>query len=444
MSGNGNLAGIVCLRDVRLVRILFFDYQHYPAPDANGNCVQMLRQQLGEMGISSDVLAFKTSRKMPAYQTDANGSIYLEPVWATQRRIRPVNGVWNCSAILHIPVAIAARVAHRLLSDRYTVQEKVFSWKACTRLCKKLSRLCRKNDYDWVVAVSGPYCVHEIAAHADLKQAKLALYYLDPYSAHALFSQENRNARLQQELQTLDKADVVFASLEHEPDWRASELSRYIGKVHFLPYPNLKPHDRTVLNEENEKGKNIDLLYMGALHDKVRYPQAMFLLFERMLALEPCLRLSVVGYKSGAIVKQQLAEARQRLGDRLICEGPVPFLQAMEQIQQADCVINLGNCMKNQMPSKLLDYIAEGKAILNISHNRPCNTAPYIERYPWALQFYEQELKKEKDLQNAAENAVTFVRGHRGKCLTWESVQDAMAGFTAQDVAQQFFAALQL
>lgn len=428
------------LRNTVQMKILFLDYQHYPAPDATGNCVESLRRQLGVLGVSSDVLAIKKSRKMPAYHTDANGCIYLEPVWAAQRRLRPETGESLWHAALRLPVAITVRIAHRLLSDRYTAHEKMFSWKACTRLRKKLCALCQQNSYDWVVAVAGPYYIHEVAAHAELQQTKLALYYLDPYSTHELFSKENSNARMQQELQTLAKADVVFASLEHESDWRTTRLSQYIDKVHFLPYPNMEPHDTTILKQKDTK--KIDLLYMGALHDKVRYPGTMLLLFEKMLAQEPRLRLFVVGYRSGDIVKRQLAEAQQRLGEHLVCLGPVPLPQAVERIRQADCVINLGNYMKNQMPSKLLDYIAEGKPILNISHNKPCNTAPYIERYPWALQFYEQELKSERELQKAAENAVAFVRQHCGKSLAWESVQKAMAGFTAQDVAKQFLFAM--
>lgn len=425
------------------MKLLFFDYQHYPAPDANGNCVEMLRRQLGALGICSDVLAFKTSRKMPSQKTDANGCIYLESVWATQRRIKSDHGTLDIKAVLHMPIAFGARIAHRLLSDRYTIQERTFSWKACTHLCKKLSQLCRENQYDWVVAVSAPYCIHEIAAHAKLHQARLALYYLDPFSAHELFSKENRNGRIQRELQVLSKADIVFASLEHEPDWRTTQLSRYIDKVHFLPYPNLEPHGESVGNAKVCLGKDIDLLYMGALHDHVRYPQAMLLLFERMLDLEPRLRLSIIGYRSGTIVMQQLTNAEQHLGNRLICERPVPLPQAVEKIRQADCVINLGNCMRNQMPSKLLDYIAEGKPILNISHNRPCNTALYLERYPWKLQLYEQELESEKALQEAAEKAVAFIKKYHQKNLAWTEVEDMMSGLTARDVAKQFLDLLQ-
>lgn len=424
------------------MKVLFVDYQHYPAPDANGNCVEVLRQQLGKLGVSSDVLTIQKSCKTPAQQTDINGCIYREPVWATQRRLRPEEGkpVWQ--EILRLPFAITARIAHRLISDRYTVQERTFSWRACTRLCKKLSFLCEQNSYDWVVAVSSPYCIHEIAAHAELHRTKLAFYYLDPYSAHALFPPENRGGRMKLELQTLAKANAVFASLEHEQDWRTTQLSQYIDRVHFLPYPNMEPHSNPIPKQEHTE-ENIDLVYMGALYDKVRYPGAMLLLFEKMLALEPRLRLFVVGSKGGDIVKQQLREAQQRLGERLVCMGPVPLPQAAEKIHQADCVVNLGNCMKNQMPSKLLDYIAEGKPILNISHNKPCNTAPYIERYPWALQFYEEELNDEQNLRKAAENAVAFVLQHRGECLAWETVKDMMAGFTAQDVAKQFLAILQ-
>ncbi len=423
--------------------ILFFDYQHIPVPDANGNCVQTLRKQLKKRGVSSDVLSFRLTKGLPDEQPDACGTVYLESTWASARGLRPAEGTSFGRYVLHLPFAAAARIAHRLLSDAYTTPEKVFSWKACGRMKKKLERLCSQNRYDWVVAVSGPYCVHDIACCADLSQARLALYYFDPYSMHALFSPKNRENRMRQECKNLERADRAFASPEHREDWQTTALSHYIHKVRFVPYPNLAP-------DKGSPGPvpvpiapgGVSLVYLGALHDRVRYPEPLFSLFGQMVALEPRLRLFVVGCKSGAEVGRQVRNAQQRLGEHLVCMDAVPFPQAMGLLQKADCAVNLGNCMKNQMPSKLLDYISAGKPILNLSYNRPCNTEPYIARYPWALHFYRDELEDAAGLRRAARKAVEFVLSHRGECLPWSEIQRHMQGFTAKDAAERFYAEL--
>lgn len=391
----------------------------------------------------SDVLTFEFTKGRIYAQSDSCGTVYLETTWASKRKLRIESGQPVLHYILRLPFAIAARAAHRALSGPYTAREEIFSWRACGRIRKKLEQLCIQNQYDWVVAVSGPYCMHDIACHADLHGAQLALYYFDPYSSHTLFSSRNRLNRMRQECKNLEKANKVFASLEHQEDWQTTALSKYMYKVFFIPYPNLT-HNKGKIGPTSFSiiPDRINLIYLGALHDRVRYPEIMFSLFQEMLALDPRLQLYVIGYRSGTHVEQQIRDARKRLGEHLVCMDAIPFPQAIALLNQADCAVNLGNYMRNQMPSKLLDYIASGKPILNISHNRPCNTKPYIERYPWAMQFYEDDLADAQLMHNAAEIAVQFVREHQGKVLPWETVEHNMAGFTSKDVAEQFLAAL--
>ena len=137
-----------------------------------------------------------------------------------------------------------------------------------------------------------------------------------------------------------------------------------------------------------------------------------------------------------------LDEAQKTLENSLVISPSVPFPQAMDLLRRSDAVINLGNKMKNQMPSKLLDYIAAGKPIINISPNRPCNTHPYIARYPMAVQFYNDELADASGLEAAAEKAVDFVVENRGKSLSWAEVESTMSGFTSADVAKKMLHAM--
>lgn len=398
------------------MKLLFVDFQHPPQPNANGNCVETLRCRLKARGVASDVLTFCLEGRLPLQRQDQAGMVYISSTWAKWMTAGRGSGKAGWQIALRVPAVLLTRIAHRIISGPYTSREKSFSWRACGKFRKKLEQICQQNKYDWVVAVSSPYCMHEIVCKADLSGSHLALYYLDPYSAHTLFALENYDQRMREELITVGKAHAVFVPLEHELDWRSSPLSQYINKVRFLPYPNLWPRrEKIAAPQIFMDPTEINLVYLGALHDEVRHPQAMLALFAEMLVLEPRLRLFVVGYKSGTQVKAQLAKAQQHLGDRLVCENAVTFPQAIDLIEQADCAVNLGNWMKNQMPSKLLDYIAAGKPVLNISHNRPCNTAPYIERYPWALQCYEDELERKEERQKQAQSAVDFVLAHYGK-----------------------------
>lgn len=426
------------------MKILFLDYQHIPPSGATINCIQTLRKYLKRQGAVCDVLSLQPDAVKLHEQQDEYGKIYLETTWAIHGKMRRQVGEPLWKYFLRLPFASFFRALHRLLSDGYTRKEKIFSYKACGKFRKKLSLLCEQNHYDWVVAISAPYCMHDIAAYTDLHKTHLALYYLDPYAANALLAPENKKRRLKQECQNLAKADRAFASLEHREDWQSTALSRYLDKVQFIPYPNLTP------DKESEKPGSISfapdeivVAYLGNFYDGVRYPRYMLSLVEEMVKLEPRLRLIMAGCIRSAEIERQIQDAQKKLQDHLTCLNTLPFSQSLWLIRRADCAVNLGNHMKNQMPSKILDYIAEGKPIINISHNRPCNTQAYTTRYPWTLQFFEDDLANDASMRDAAASAVQFVREHQGKQLPWETVEKCMAGFTSKDVAEHFLVTLE-
>lgn len=423
------------------MKILFVDYRHVPAPDAIGNCVQKIRGQLASAGVSSDVLSFKLTRNVPDVLSDEYGSLYTAATWMSLSYTGRSLGFPAWRVLLRSFIAVPVKLFHKAISLHG--EEETFAPAACKNMRRTLERLCRENCYDWVVAVSLPYCIHKLAAAADLNGAHLALYYFDPFTFNATFSEANTNYRLKEELKTCAKAELIFASLEHEGDWRGTALSQYVDKVVFLPYPNLVPYDgKLEAAKLHLDSGHVNVLYLGTLYDGVRTPDVMLRLFEKMHEECADVRLYIVGSCGGQCVTRMLDEAQKTLENSLVISPSVPFPQAMDLLRRSDAVINLGNKMKNQMPSKLLDYIAAGKPIINISPNRPCNTHPYIARYPMAVQFYNDELADASGLEAAAEKAVDFVVENRGKSLSWAEVESTMSGFTSADVAKKMLHAM--
>lgn len=424
------------------MKILFIDYRHVPAPDAIGNCVQKIRGQLALLGVSSDVLSFKLTRNVPDVLSDEYGSLYTAATWMSLSYTGRSLGFPAWRVFLRSFIAVPVKLFHKAISTHG--EEETFAPAACKKMRRTLEQLCRENCYDWVIAVSLPYCIHKLAAAADLNGARLALYYFDPFTYNATFSEANMNYRLEDELKTCARAELIFASLEHEGDWCGTALSRFADKVVFLPYPNLAPYDGQLEAAKLPLDSgHINLLYLGTLYDGVRTPDVMLRLFEKMHEKCADVRLYIVGSCGGQRVTRMLDEAHGTLGDSLVISSPVPFPQAMELLRRSDAVLNLGNKMKNQMPSKLLDYIAAGKPIINISPNRPCNTRPYIARYPMALQFYDDELADTASLEAAAEKATDFIIENRGKSLPWAEIQSAMSGFTSADVTEKMLRAME-
>lgn len=425
------------------MKILFMDYSHLPLPDANGNCIEKLRKTLIKKNVQSDVLSFRLDRKIPRVTRDQYGVIYTADTWMRLSFTGRSTGESLARIIVRSSIAIPLKIVHALCGGQYA-KDEVFTPFECALYKQKLEYLCRTQKYDWVVAVSNPYCIHRIGATSDLSGARLALYYLDPHSFNSMLSPKTLQHRLNEEIKVCAKADLIFAALEHREDWNTSALSMFLNKTNFIPYPNLSPFEGERACATIKKMTDIlDVVYLGALNDEFRQPKAMLELFEKMQVYASNFRLIIVGSRCGTQVSEQLNKAKSILKDRLIISPPVPFPQAMDLLRRSDAVINLGNKMKNQMPSKLLDYIAAGKPIINISPNRPCNTHPYIARYPLAVQFYNDELVDAAGLEAAAEKVVDFVVENRGKSLSWAEVESTMSGFTSADVAKKMLHAME-
>ena len=103
-------------------------------------------------------------------------------------------------------------------------------------------------------------------------------------------------------------------------------------------------------------------------------------------------------------------------------------------MNSADVLVNNGNLIPNQMPSKLLDYIATGKPIICISEFEPCNMEPYWSRYPLMLHI---DAEHSSDAETAA-RAAEFCVENRGRRLEWDTIRECYRGFVAEDVAAHF------
>ena len=79
------------------------------------------------------------------------------------------------------------------------------------------------------------------------------------------------------------------------------------------------------------------------------------------------------------------------LGSRLVTPGAVPTTEGRRLQNEADVLVNLGNRMANQMPSKVYEYLGSGKPILHLAANREDPVLPLLARYPLALVRFDAD-----------------------------------------------------
>lgn len=419
------------------MKILFICFEYCGERDAGSQCIHQLRGSLCGQGTKSDVLTYVWGKETEAPIQDEFGVVYPIRTWYRYARVkRAANGTIRMSPAQWARVA-AARGLAMLLEGRCYAQRGV-PVHAANHLGKWLRALCLENEYDWVVSVAYPFTNHLVAARWTPESTRLALYNLDPYWNNGTYPPQLAAARADEEADVYQKANCIFCTPEQLPDYQIPAFQRVAGKIHPLPYPKLVRPKVQQACPIQFNPECINLLYLGTVYGDIRKPEALFKLFQHAVEIEPKLRLYIVGKKFGADADLYLTEYKAKLGGKLQCYSPIPPEQTMDLLLRADVLVNMGNTVRNQMPSKVVEYISTGKPILNISASETCNTLVVLKRYPLCFQCFSWP----EETSVVAKELVNFCQREKGNAIPWSEIEVLYDDLKLDQIARNFLQVL--
>ena len=322
-----------------------------------------------------------------------------------------------------------------MLLGGFHYKEQGFPFLTGLRLGRTMRALCEQNKYDWIISVSYPFMVHRLVKHYRPRQTHWAMYQLDPFYNNATYSKCRVAQRCRLERSVSKEADALFFVPEQAADYEKEAFLPIRTKYHPLHYPNFiqpKPTGSSSLLR-TEPGC-IDLVYLGTLYAEIRPPDALLALFERMYAQCSSLRLHLIGSVFGVGAGETVARYKERLGDALQTYLPLPTEQAKAVLFEADVLVNIGNTIQNQMPSKLWELIVTGKPILGVCMTRACNTLPYLAKYPTQLCVFADTI----DQIAVAERAVEFCLSKKNAVVSWPQLCEIYPEQLSDSVASRF------
>lgn len=313
------------------------------------NCINNIRLALFEQNIKTDILIV----------SDSNGAELIEENSKFGHQFRIMRD--NSSAVSH----------------------KSFKRKEeQSTLSKYYERLMNAHKYNLVITCSGIFKIHSIKRYG---QEKRYAYLVDPYSYNQNI-ETPLEERIREELDCMSKMDGIFCTpqmyMEYKKD---SRFSTWLYKIFPVELPLIVfPNDELyppVLNHTK-----INLVYAGQFYNTIRSPEYMLHL---LLDLPSNVCLNIVG-NVGRRIKLRVAVC-PKLRHRISFIGYCSKSRLHSIYQEADALINIGNSVSNQVPSKLFEYMSEGKPIVNFSKNKECLSAKYLDKYPLYLQLNEFE-----------------------------------------------------
>jgi glycosyltransferase involved in cell wall biosynthesis len=263
-------------------------------------------------------------------------------------------------------------------------------------------RLAAAERYDALVTVSHPFTSHLVGLA--LKRRFPALRWIadigDPFSL--LDETPVNNPRLYASLNrrsdraVLRRADALSVTVEScRTAYTAAFPEIAAEKIAVIPPLLSLPEGSAALSPLTGKGPH--LVFIGTLYRAVRSPARLLELFRALRARLPGLTLHFFGDLHDCADLVDPAEPG------IAVHGRVPRETAAAAMRAADLLVNIGNATPHQLPSKLVEYVATGRPILNLASTPADSGTALLARYPAALTLVEAD----------ADRVLAFIDEHR-------------------------------
>ena len=107
----------------------------------------------------------------------------------------------------------------------------------------------------------------------------------------------------------------------------------------------------------------------------------------------------------------------------------LPHEKYVKYFEGVDILVNLENTIPNQLPSKVFEYIASGKPIINFYEDENSMGLHYFGRYPLAINFNLNSYN-EDDIMRLR----TFIKENKDKRLSYEEATNLMKEARSENV----------
>lgn len=254
-------------------------------------------------------------------------------------------------------------------------------------------RLVREKAHDVVVSVTPTFTgalvgesVHR--AHPDVRWV---LDVGDPFSLQVHAAANNvrlygaLNRRVERRL--LSEADAISVTTSQAAARYAEAFPESAGKIQVIP-PLFSLPDEPLAASSGSPGA-LRFVYVGTLYRKLREPGFLLQIFDALLKRMAGKPLELHLFGDTHQFADLLVGWRQRLGDALQVHGSVPRAEVAAAIEEAAVLVNIGNRSEDQLPSKVVEYVASGKPILNIASAEGDLSAAFLRTYPDKLLLHD-------------------------------------------------------
>lgn len=296
-----------------------------------------------------------------------------------------------------------------------------------------------KNRPCLIVSISSPiqtqYCVFDVICGKKKRKCKYdkikwIAVFQDPYAGYVGNSAAAEELYTQMEY-VLKSVDSVCIGPEFF-NQRAKEVFERIGtKVYILPVTSLRNNK---IDTTYEAASYITCFYAGSLQDdRIRDPEDIFKVISHCDD-EFHFQFIVNNMNKDCINKIQTYGLNEN--KNVTISGRKTHRECLQLIEKFDIMINIGNKLDNQLPSKVVEYISSGKPIVHFSFVQHDPVNALLERYPISLIISHEQI--EQNMQAVVECFESFCKKYRKKRLSFSEVCQLYPWLTKESIQCSF------
>jgi glycosyltransferase involved in cell wall biosynthesis len=177
-------------------------------------------------------------------------------------------------------------------------------------------------------------------------------------------------------------ADAVSVTNRRTAERYGTEFPESSGKLAVIP-PLLSAQVSPA--PARAQGGALRIVYLGTLYQGLREPDFLLALFDAACAASSEYPLELHFYGEAGACVPALERHRAESGGRVQLHGVVSRNEALAAMRSADVLVNLGNETAFQLPSKVVEYAAAGKPVVNIASHHEDSSIEFFRAYPQAL-----------------------------------------------------------
>ena len=219
----------------------------------------------------------------------------------------------------------------------------------------------KKNGVRWVLDMGDPFSIA-----VDAPANNFSLY-------------KTLNMRVERTL--FQRANALTLTNNKVLDRYALMYPECADKMHVIPPLLTDSVFRLGVRSKRQTGESIKIVFVGTLYKHLRKPDFLLALFDGLIKKGrlPNAELHFWGNCEECI--DSVLRFKQKLGPSLQLHGVVSQQDTLVSIGEANVVVNLGNTNNCQLPSKLVEYTAMGKPILNIISTENDPSEDFLKDY---------------------------------------------------------------